>query len=76
MKKLQTVQSLLLTFFGVKCTCLANKPNIYPNKEYNSSLQLLDMGTDEHLLIDSKADILFDWRHTLTTFLPILLSLI
>ena len=61
MKKLQTVQSLLLTFFlgQVHPVLQINQMFIW-TRDYNNSLQLLDMGTDEHLLIESKADILFD----------------
>lgn len=62
MNQLQTVQSLLLTFLG-QVPCLANNQMFILIKEYNNSLPLLNMGTDKHLLTESKTAILFDGRH-------------
>lgn len=53
-------KSLIDFFWGQVHPVLQINQIFIRTKEYNNSLQLLDMGTDEHLLIDSKADILFD----------------
>lgn len=49
MNQLQTVQSLLLTFLG-QVPYLANNQMFILIKEYNNSLQHLNLGIDKHLL--------------------------
>lgn len=53
-------KSLIDFFLGQVHPVLQINQMFIRTREYNNSLQLLDMGTDERLLIQSKADILFD----------------